>query len=141
MACRQLNHLSFLFVRRTIYVEEQLRPLQYRIKKYSYSAKEILLTADFSYVHIDNIGVVVAWPSVVMEESTFDYSFDELEVTQLARAVSFWFNSLFQVTGYARLVFYHPDEVSNVTIRVDEFRGDRTGMLIVFTSSACFPYF
>ncbi|EGD80128.1 hypothetical protein PTSG_13036 [Salpingoeca rosetta] len=96
----------------TTYVEENLRPLEYRIVRYSYSLKETVLTADHTYLHVDNIGVNVPWASVISEEGTDTYEFDEVELT-----------------GHSRLIAYHPGTQVNVTIH--KFIGDRTGQLHV----------
>jgi hypothetical protein len=99
----------------TSYREESFREPKYSEVKYSYSLNLTLLAADFSVVHVDCEGVNVPWPTVIMENNTYEYEFDEMELT-----------------GWARLVFYRPGGVNalrNVTVTVHTFVGDRTGLL------------
>ena len=65
---------------------------------------------DHRYVHIDNEGRNVPVPSIIMQEDEYEYEFDEMELT-----------------GEARLWFYHPTDADVVTVVVHRFIGDRTG--------------
>ena len=83
----------------TIYVEENMRSLQYRELKYSKIRNTTYLAVDHTYVHIDNAGYDVQGATVLMEENTVQYEFDEIELT-----------------GYSRLLVYHPNNAINVTV-------------------------
>ncbi|XP_072025321.1 uncharacterized protein [Amphiura filiformis] len=98
----------------TAYLEENLRPLQYRKRKYIKSTNETLLETDHHYLHVDNEGLLVPVASMILEEDTFTYEFDEMELT-----------------GASRLIIYHPDtpEGQPVNVTVHRFIGDRTGQL------------
>ena len=93
----------------TIYKEENFRPLEYRHLKYAKKTNTTLLAVDHTYVHIDNDGFDVPGATVLMEENTTYYEFDEMELT-----------------GFSRLVIYHPGDV-NVTAVVHKFIGDKSG--------------
>ena len=94
----------------TIYKEENYRPLQYRELKYSKATNTSYLAVDHTYIHIDNAGFNVQGATLLMEEGTTEYEFDEMELT-----------------GYSRLLVYHPDNATNVTVVVHRFIGDGTG--------------
>ena len=93
----------------TVYKQENLRPLEYRILKYSKETNETFLAVDHTYLHVDNEGHDVPEATVLMEEGTTDYEFDEVELT-----------------GYSRLIVYHPNE-TDVTVIAHRFIGDKTG--------------
>lgn len=95
----------------TVFVENNLRPLSYRVLKYAPGTNETHLEVDHHYVHIDNEGSEVPVPTMIMEDETTKYVFDEL-----------------LITGHSRLVFYQPaaDEV-NVTVHC--LMGDKTGRI------------
>ncbi|XP_070533134.1 uncharacterized protein [Ptychodera flava] len=93
----------------SVYVEENTRPLQYRIAKYLKELNTTFLDVDHKYVHIDNEGQKVPVASMIMEDNTVDYEFDEMELT-----------------GAARLLLYHPHG-EQVTAVVHRFIGDKTG--------------
>ena len=93
----------------TVYKEENFRPLEYRHLKYMKETNTTMLAVDHTYVHIDNDGFDVPGATVLMEENTTYYEFDEMELT-----------------GYSRLVLYHPGDV-NVTAVVHKFIGDKSG--------------
>ena len=82
----------------TIYKEENLRPLQYRELKYSKSTNTTYLAVDHKYVHIDNDGYDVPGATILMDDHNSEYEFDEMELT-----------------GYSRLLVYHPDNVTNIS--------------------------
>ena len=94
----------------TVYKQENLRPLEYRILKYSKETNETFLAVDHTYLHVDNEGHDVPEATVLMEEGTTDYEFDEVELT-----------------GYSRLIVYHPNE-TDVTVIAHRFIGDKTGL-------------
>ncbi|XP_068697321.1 serine, glycine, tyrosine and glutamine-rich protein-like [Montipora foliosa] len=93
----------------TVYKEENFRPLEYRILKYSKETNTTFLKVDHTYLHVDNEGRNVPEATVLMEEGTTDYEFDEVELT-----------------GYSRLIVYHPNETL-VTVIAHKFIGDKTG--------------
>ena len=93
----------------TVYKQENLRPLEYRILKYSKETNETFLAVDHTYLHVDNEGHDVPEATVLMEEGTTDYEFDEVELT-----------------GYSRLIVYLPNE-TDVTVIAHRFIGDKTG--------------
>lgn len=94
----------------TIYKEENLRQLQYRELKYSKSSNTTYLAVDHTYIHIDNAGFNVQGATLLMEEGTTDYTFDEVELT-----------------GASRLLVHHPNNVTNVVVVAHRFIGDGTG--------------
>ena len=93
----------------TVYKEENVRPLEYRILKYSKETNTTYLAVDHTYLHVDNEGHDVPEATVLMEEGTTYYEFDEVELT-----------------GYSRLIVYHPNE-TQVTVIAHRFIGDKTG--------------
>lgn len=93
----------------TIYKEENFRPLEYRHLKYMKETNTTMLAVDHTYVHIDNDGFNVPGATVLMEENTTYYEFDEMELT-----------------GMSRLIIYHPGK-GNVTAVVHKFIGDKSG--------------
>ncbi|KAK3755992.1 hypothetical protein QZH41_003345 [Actinostola sp. cb2023] len=94
----------------TLYKEENLRPLEYRHLKYLPGTNVTLLAVDHTYLHVDNEGRNVPGATVIMEERTADYEFDEMELT-----------------GYSRVVIYHPNNATKITVIAHRFIGDRTG--------------
>ena len=93
----------------TMYKEENYRPLEYRHLKYMKETNTTMLAVDHTYLHIDNEGNDVPGATMLMEEDTLHYEFDEIELT-----------------GYSRLLIYHPIG-KNVTVVAHKFIGDRTG--------------
>lgn len=104
----------------TGYKEENYRPLEYRIRKYLKKTNETILQVDHTYLHVDNEGYDVPGATVLMEENTVVYEFDELELT-----------------GYSRLVVYHPENKS-VNVTVHKFIGDKTGQFHIFDRQKIF---
>ena len=104
----------------TAYKEENFRPLEYRIKKYIKKTNVTLLSVDHKYLHVDNEGFNVPGATVLMEEGTNVYEFDELELT-----------------GYSRLVVYHPQNQS-VNVTVHKFIGDKTGQFHILKNQKIF---
>ncbi|KAK3724602.1 hypothetical protein QZH41_005193 [Actinostola sp. cb2023] len=93
----------------TIYIEENNRPLQYRDLKYNRRLNKTMMTVNHRYILIDNAGYHVEGATMVMEEGSTYYEFDEMALT-----------------GYSRLLLYKPDD-GNVTAVVHKFVGDKTG--------------
>lgn len=93
----------------TIYVEENFRPLQYRYRKYLKTTNITILVVDHMYLHVDNKGKDVKGATMLMEEDTTVYEFDEVELT-----------------GFSRLLIYHPNN-SIVNVTIHKFIGDKTG--------------
>lgn len=93
----------------TVYKEENFRPLQYRHRKYSKTTNTTFLAVDHTYLHVDNEGYDVVGATMIMEENTTEYEFDEMELT-----------------GHSRLIVYHPNN-SVVNVTVHRFIGDKTG--------------
>ena len=75
----------------TAYIENNMRPLQYRHLKYATSTNETYFQVDHRFVHVDNEAKAVPVATMIMEERTTSYEFDEM-----------------LLTGQARLLFYHP---------------------------------
>ena len=97
----------------TTYRMENLRELEYRKKKYDPVHNTTFLEVDFMYVHSDNKLKYAPAASVLMANDTYDYEFDEMELT-----------------GSSRLLIYHPKvEDRNVTVIAHKFLGDKTGQL------------
>lgn len=96
----------------TVYVEENLRPLEYRIRKYLKSTNTTLLDVDHKYLHIDNEGLYVPTATVIIEGDSNSYEFNEMELT-----------------GASRLLIYHPPMHQHVNVTVHRFIGDKTGQL------------
>ncbi len=95
----------------TAFLENNLRPLEYRILKYLKDENTTYFQVDHRYVHVDNEGILVPVPTMIMEEDTTEYEFDEMELT-----------------GHSRLVFYHPPQ-TEVTVTTHRFIGDKTGRM------------
>ena len=92
------GHSEFGAAAGTIYKEENFRPLQYRHVKYLKKANTTVLAVDHTYLHVDNEGYNVEGATMLMEENTTNYEFDEMELT-----------------GKSRLLVYHP---RNSTVEV-----------------------
>lgn len=61
---------------------------------------------------MDNENNNVATPTVIMENQTVFYEFDEM-----------------QVEGHSKVIFYHPETARNVTVIAHEVIGDKTGII------------
>lgn len=97
----------------TTYKEENLRELEYRLKKYDPVHNTTFLAVDHTYVQSDNYLKYSPAGTLLMANETFDYEFDEAELT-----------------GSSRLLVYHPTSQSrNVTVIIHKFMGDKTGIL------------
>ncbi|KAK3101710.1 hypothetical protein FSP39_005732 [Pinctada imbricata] len=95
----------------TTYVENNYRPLEYRILKYMKGTNNTYFRVDHLYVHMDNVGLAVPVATVVMEDQTTEFEFDEMEVT-----------------GASRVLIYHPMG-SKVKLVAHRLMGDRTGQI------------
>lgn len=95
----------------TTYVENNFRPLEYRILKYMKESNQTYFRVDHLYVHIDNEGNAVPVATVIMEDQSEVFEFDEMEIT-----------------GFSRVLIYHPVS-DHVNLTVHRFIGDRTGQL------------
>ena len=99
----------------TTYVENNRRPLEYRVLKYRQGTNTTYLAVDHRYLHTDNEGRWVPGVTVVRD---FERSHFEFNVTE--------------ITGYARLNFYKQPggKQENATLVViHALTGDRTGQL------------
>ncbi len=97
----------------TTYKKENMRELEYRIKKYDPVLNTTILEADHSFIHSDNWLKYSPAPTVIMQHETYEYEFDEMELT-----------------GSAYLWIYHPgDGAMKVKTTVHKFIGDKTGQL------------
>ena len=96
----------------TTYREENMRELEYRLKKYDKVHNTTFLSVDHTYMLTDNVGKHSPAATLIMEDGRFDYELDELELT-----------------GTVRLLLFHPIEVPRITITVHKFIGDRSGQL------------
>ena len=96
----------------TVYKYESRRGPQYRELKYN-SNRNI---SDFKPEHSKIVGHndknIVDIPTVIMENKTIFYEFDEMEVG-----------------GHATVTFYHPREARNVSVVAHEINGDKTGII------------
>lgn len=105
----------------TFYKEENMRPMEYRHLKYLPEKNTTLLAVDHTYLHVDNEGRDVPGATVIREAYKDDYEFDEMELT-----------------GYSRIVIYHPDNVTNISVTAHRFIGDRTGQFHLRTKQKVF---
>ena len=96
----------------TTYKEENMRELEYRLKKYDKVHNTTFLAVDHTYLHTDNAGKHSPAATLIMEDERIEYELDELELT-----------------GSTRLLLFHPREVPRVTITIHKFIGDRSGQL------------
>jgi Uri superfamily endonuclease len=94
----------------TTYVENNFRPLAYRILKHMKGTNNTYFQVDHLYCHMDNVGNLVPVPTMIMVNETVDYEFDE-----------------FEVTGHSRVIIYHPGRPVEVVIH--KIEGDRTGQI------------
>ena len=91
----------------TIFVENNLRPLEYRLLKYMKTTNDTYFQVDHRYLHVDNEGFNVPVATVIMEGNTKNFEFDELELT-----------------GYS-LLWVHGQ---NINMVIHRFIGDHTGL-------------
>ena len=96
----------------TVYQYQSRRGPQYRELKYNPDANLTFFKPEHSKVKVDNEDNNVATPTVVMENHTLLYEFDEI-----------------QVEGHSTVVFYHPMNARNVTVVAHEVTGDKTGVI------------
>ena len=105
----------------TTYKQENMRELEYRLKKYDKVHNTTFLAVDHTYMHSDNAGKHSPAATLIMEDGRDDYELDELELT-----------------GTARLLLFHPKDVPRITITVHKFIGDRTGQLHLKTRQVAY---
>lgn len=96
----------------TLYVEENMRPLQYRELKYLEGTNNTYFQVDQRKILVDNVGKLVPVATVIMENKSRIYEVEELEVT-----------------GASRVVFEHPADADLVEVIVHLFIGDKTGQI------------
>ena len=98
----------------TTYKEENLRELEYRLKKYDPVHNTTFLAVDHTYLHSDNWGKYSPQPTLLQDPPRENYEFDEVELT-----------------GSTYLWIYHPKNVDLVSVTIHKFIGDKTGQLHV----------
>lgn len=96
----------------TTYVEENLREIQYREKKYDKAHNSTYLDVDHKLIFTDNHHICSPAPTLLMANETFHYEINEL-----------------YLTGCARMMIYHPVGSEHVTVIAHLFLGDKTGQL------------
>lgn len=96
----------------TTFVKNNKRPLEYRILKYMPGSNIKYFEVDHRYIHMDNKGVASPVATMIMENKTRLYEFNET-----------------QVDGKTRVLFYHPGQ--SVEVVIHRFLGDRTGQVHV----------
>ena len=72
---------------------------------------------------MDNENNNVATPTVIMENQTVFYEFDEM-----------------QVEGHSTVIFYHPETARNVTVIAHEVTGDKTGIIKLVSRQRLFVF-
>lgn len=95
-----------------MYKYESRRGPQYRELKYNPDGNFTFFKAEHSKVKVDNEKHNVGTPTVIMENQTVFYEFDET-----------------QVEGHSTVTFYHPVGEKNVTVIAHEVTGDKTGII------------
>lgn len=94
----------------TTFVKNNRRPLEYRIVKYLPGSHTKYFEVDHRYLHMDNKGVLSPVATMIMENETRLYEFNETHVD-----------------GKSRVLFYHPGQ--SVEVIIHKFLGDRTGQV------------
>ena len=94
----------------TTFVKNNNRPLEYRILKYLPGSSIKYFEVDHRYIHMDNLGVASPVATVIMENETRLYEFNET-----------------QVDGKTRVLIYHPG--NTVEVIIHRFLGDRSGQV------------
>ena len=98
----------------TTFVKNNKRPLEYRILKYMEGSSVKYFEVDHRYIHMDNKGIASPVATMIMEDNTFLYEFNETHVD-----------------GKTRVLFYHPEGANKVEVVIHHFLGDRTGQVHV----------
>lgn len=96
----------------TTYLEENMRELEYRHKKYDPVLNTTFLAVDHTHIHADNARASSPAPTMLMDPGRFLYEIDELELL-----------------GTARLLIYHANITQRVVVIVHTFIGDKTGQI------------
>lgn len=107
----------------TVYKYESRRGPQYRDLKYNPDANLTSFKPEHSKVKVDNENNNVATPTVIMENQTVFYEFDEM-----------------QVEGHSTVILYHPETARNVTVIVHEVTGDKTGIIKLVSRQRLFVF-
>ena len=105
----------------TIYVEENLRPLEYRILKRDKVHNNTFLDVDHKFLLVNNNGQNVPASTFIQEEGVIEYFFNELDLE-----------------GAAKLLLYHPSNETEVSLTVSLFVGDRSGLLSLKANQTAF---
>lgn len=96
----------------TTFVEENLRELEYRQKKYDPVHNTTYFDVDHHYIHSDNRLKYSPAPTIIQDPPRELYEFNEMEIT-----------------GSTYTWIYHPDNVTHVELIAHKFIGDKTGQL------------
>lgn len=107
----------------TVYKYESRRGPQYRELKYNPDVNLTAFKPEHSKVKVDNEKNNVATPTVIMENQTVFYEFDEI-----------------QVEGHSTVIFYHPETARNVTVIAHEVTGDKTGIIKLVARQRLFVF-
>lgn len=107
----------------TVYKYESRRGPQYRELKYNPDANLTTFKPEHAKVKVDNENNNVATPTVIMENQTVFYEFDEI-----------------QVEGHSTVTFYHPEKARNVTVIAHEVTGDKTGIIKLVARQRLFVF-
>ena len=98
----------------TLYKEETARGPQYAEVKHADDDDLREVVAGHTFLKVDNENHLTPWFTMVQENLTETYHFDEVELLH-----------------YANVEFYHPNGADEVHITIDEFKGDQTGLVRV----------
>jgi hypothetical protein len=112
----------------TLYIGENLRPLQYREKKYNADHTKVWLQVDHRRVMVDNDGFNVPGATSIIDEN-YDMEFAPRHYDSLIETyrTEYEFDEL-DINGYARVIMDHPHgEETHLTVH--DTQGDRTGVL------------
>ncbi|KAL4230251.1 hypothetical protein ACF0H5_010637 [Mactra antiquata] len=104
----------------TTFVKNNRRPLEYRVLKYMEGSNITYFEVDHRYIHADNIGIKSPAATVIMQNETLNYEFNETHID-----------------GFSRVMIYHPKH-SHVRVVIHHFLGDRTGQLHVRSNQTVF---
>ena len=96
----------------TTFKKENLREVEYSIKKYDPIHNTTFMDADHHMIHSDNWLKYSPAPTLIQDPPKVEYEFDEMELR-----------------GSTYALFYHPPNASLVNVTVHRFIGDKTGQL------------
>ena len=94
----------------TTFVEENLRKLEYRQKKYDPVHNTTFLEVDHHLIHSRNNFLYSLAPTYISDPGRKLYEFDEMDISE---------------TTY--VWFHHPDDIEEVEVIVHKFLGDKSG--------------